>query len=754
MEKIVSRVKENFKKNKVILAVVMVLWTVVVAVSLVFYSSTMGKESIGNDLTGYVVELTKDSNIEEVLPVEENADSIAIKLATYARNNKGNVFIEVKGADDGYIYADETVNVKNVNDNAFYTVKLDKKLNGSDNKKIIVNITSDSETGRGIGLYYSAESFFEDSSLVVDSVSQEGDLTMKFVKENSELHDFYVKVVSWSVFGITLIMLMVLLLDPSYEVLFTVMIFILGLIFMVVMVPLSPPDEQYHYEASLQVSNYMMFKENHLEINKAYLNYSYLYGHYNVSGGYIRFINDINMPLDLSSKTAVITSDIADSVKICYIPQAFAITVCRLLGVNMLKTFYAGRLASLIMYCTCAFVAIKNTPIHKFLFGVILSMPMFVQTASSYTYDTFIICASVLLLAFFLKWRYSETEIKIWEYVLVLLCCLGLARLKFIYGFLSLIFIFVPYKKFVNKKRKWIAVILLMAASMYMVVPLIFQRVNKYFDNFLESFMKEETSEEVVIEDTPVQEEIVVEENNPVNEDLQENAVEENSAEPKETDISEEENANMPEVVVNDETSVPEEDAPSNDGSNISAVGDLADEQEYKEFESIYSTKYVFEHPFETMQIFLRTVRYNIKTWFYASLGRSLSGSTLTLPLSIVHLLAVVVLLASFRKEPYTPNILMRFLSVGICIIVGVVMMAGFFVTWTEASQTVLDDFGGIMVQGIQGRYFCPLLPYFFTVFNNKKFSIPEKFDKYILFVYLVIFFEIVLYVMSYTFLN
>ena len=119
-----------------------------------------------------------------------------------------------------------------------------------------------------------------------------------------------------------------------------------------------------------------------------------------------------------------------------------------------------------------------------------------------------------------------------------------------------------------------------------------------------------------------------------------------------------------------------------------------------------------------------------------------------------MHLLAVVVLLASFRKEPYTPNILMRFLSVGICIIVGVVMMAGFFVTWTEASQTVLDDFGGIMVQGIQGRYFCPLLPYFFTVFNNKKFSIPEKFDKYILFVYLVIFFEIVLYVMSYTFLN
>ena len=50
MEKIVSRVKENFKKNKVILAVVMVLWTVVVAVSLVFYSSTMGMPGIINKI--------------------------------------------------------------------------------------------------------------------------------------------------------------------------------------------------------------------------------------------------------------------------------------------------------------------------------------------------------------------------------------------------------------------------------------------------------------------------------------------------------------------------------------------------------------------------------------------------------------------------------------------------------------------------------------------------------------------------------
>lgn len=744
MEKIISRVKENFKKNKVVLAIVLTVWTVLIAVSLVFYSSTMGKEAIGNDLTGYVVELTKDSEIKEVLPAEDGSESIAIKLATYARKNKGNVYITVKGLDDGFVYADETVKAASVNDNAFYTVKLDKKLDKNVNQKIEINISSDSEAGSGIGLYYSAESFFEDSTLDVDSVNQEGDLTLKFVRNNEDLHSFYVSVISWAIAGITFIILMVLLINPSYEILFTVMIFILGLIFMVIIVPLSPPDEQFHYEASLQLSNYMMFKENHLEINKAYLNYSYLYGHYNVSGGYIRFINDIGLPLDLSSKTAVITSDIAESVKICYIPQALAITLCRLLGINMLKTFYAGRMASLLMYCACAYVAIKKTPVYKLLFGIILSMPMFIQTAASYTYDTFIICASVLLLAFFLKWRYSDEKIKIWEYAVVLCCCLGLAQLKFIYGFLSLIFIFVPYKRFKDKKVKWAAVLLLMVASMYMVVPLIFQRVNKYFDDFLESFKKEEVSEVEQVEEVPVTDEIIEENTEEINVEENVPAVEENTSTVEENTVSENEDNEL----------VVQEEEPAQDNSNISAVGDLADEQEYKEFESIYSTKFVFEHPVETMQIFLRTVRYNIKTWFYASLGRSLSGSTLTLPLSIVHLLVAVVLLASFRKEAYTPNVLMRLLSVGICILVGVVMMAGFFVTWTEASQTVLDDFGGVMVQGIQGRYFCPLLPYFFTVFNNKKLAVPQKFDKYLIFVYLGIFFEIVLYVMSYTFLN
>ena len=96
----------------------------------------------------------------------------------------------------------------------------------------------------------------------------------------------------------------------------------------------------------------------------------------------------------------------------------------------------------------------------------------------------------------------------------------------------------------------------------------------------------------------------------------------------------------------------------------------------------------------------------------------------------------------------------MKVILVVLCIIIGIYAMVGMFVSWTDSGQTIVDDYGGLIVEGIQGRYFSPLLPYFFVVFANKKIAIPKKFEKYTLLAYLLIFFEVVMYVLSYTFVN
>ena len=84
----------------------------------------------------------------------------------------------------------------------------------------------------------------------------------------------------------------------------------------------------------------------------------------------------------------------------------------------------------------------------------------------------------------------------------------------------------------------------------------------------------------------------------------------------------------------------------------------------------------------------------------------------------------------------------------------GIMMVGGMLISWTEVEQVVVEDFGGPIIQGIQGRYFSPLLPYLFLVLNKKKIKIPEKFDSYILYAFVFLVFEVIVYVLSYTSMN
>ena len=168
----------------------------------------------------------------------------------------------------------------------------------------------------------------------------------------------------------------------------------------------------------------------------------------------------------------------------------------------------------------------------------------------------------------------------------------------------------------------------------------------------------------------------------------------------------------------------------------------------------VYSFSYVLAHPIEMIELFLRTVRYSIKTWFYASIGRSLSGSTLILPTWIVHSILAVLIASSIREEKKCEPLSFKIVTFLLCIFGGLMMVGGMLISWTEVEQVVIEDFGGPIIQGIQGRYFSPVLPYLFIIQHNPKFKISKKFDTYILYIFILLVFEVIVYVLSYTFMN
>ena len=680
-----QRIKKNCHHKGLVITFLLLLWAVVVLGTILMYHNSLGKIASGNEISDNIVELIRGNKVTETLGAVEGSDTIAIKLATYARKNTGEFTVTVVGEDSHKVYAAREIDVRTIQDNAFVTIDLDEALDPATDRMIKITLKSEAATGNAIGVYYSGVQVFENSILTIGDEVTQGDLSVRFLSGSEEMELFYRIMIIWVITTFTLIILMLLLIKPRYEILFLCMGIAFGLTFWLIITPMSVPDETIHYEYSFQLSNYIMRTKDHMVFNEEYQNYSAMAGHINVGASYERFIKKINKPLKLRENDVRMRFDIDESYTICFLPQALGITVARLLNWNMLRTFYMGRLFNLIFYLICLYTAIKKTPVHKLLFGIIATLPIFMQQAASFSYDCYINGLTFVIIAYLMKWIHQEEPIGIKEFIPAFIANLMIAPIKVVYGLFSLMYWFIPEKNFGSRKRKILMTLIITFPAMFELIrllgPLVIRIVRKIFKNaFATSYAGNMLKAETGIF----------------------------------TDIV------KPFYV---------------DGE-------------------VYTFSYVLSHPLEMFELFLRTVRYSIKTWFYASIGRSLSGSTLILPTWIVHSVLAVLIASAIREEKQCESLLFKVVILLLCIFGGFMIVGGMLVSWTEVEQVIIEDYGGPIIQGIQGRYFSPFLPYLFLILHNPKLKISKKFDPYIIYIFILLVYEVIVYVLSYTFMN
>ncbi|MBQ6560419.1 MAG: DUF2142 domain-containing protein, partial [Erysipelotrichaceae bacterium] len=358
MEKKLSigeRIRKNTRHKGLVIIFLLLLWINVVLGTLLMYRNSLGKISSGNEMSDNIVELVRGNKVSETLMAVNDCDALAIKLATYARKNSGKFSVTVIGTESRKVYAATEYDVKLIQDNAFMTVELNEPLDSSVDKTINITLKSEASPGNAVGVYYSSEQAYEDSTLTIGDEVMEGDLSVRFLNDSEEMARFYHLIMTWVIATFTLIILLLLFIKPKYEILFLCIGIAFGLTFWLIITPMSVPDETVHYEYSFQLSNYIMRTEDHMVFNEEYQNYGAMVGHLNISAAYERFIKKINKPLHLRDSDVRMRYDINESYKICFIPQALGITVGRLLKWNMLRTFYLGRLFNLIFYLVCLY---------------------------------------------------------------------------------------------------------------------------------------------------------------------------------------------------------------------------------------------------------------------------------------------------------------------------------------------------------------------------------------------------------------
>lgn len=681
MNNLKDRIIKNIKNNKILLLVFSLIWIACIVATLFVYKPTLGKEPVGGEDYAHTFEVFKNRSLTQILPVEDGSSEISVRYATYIRNNKGNMFVKVVGVNSNEIYLDTKTSVKSMQDNSYVTYELNETLDKTKDELLEITFTSDSKQGSCAGIYYSFDSFFEDSKMTLNDNGMPGELAVKYLINNETYKTFSNGVVTAIIISFTLIILALLLIEPQIEKTITLMIIVFGLVFACIMSPGAIPDENTHYETSLMVSNLMMGKiKTNNEIDKAYVNYDSFGSFKNANYSYNRFMRDMNKPLKLKDKVYEIENDWDDIFKhyyfAPYIPQAIGITLSRIFNTNTLRTYYAGRVFNLFFYAACIYFALKVTPVHKLLFGLLSMLPIFIQQAASHSYDTFVFGLTFISIAYFMKWYFSNEEIKNKDVAVLFVVNLALAPVKIVYGLFALLFAIVPTSRFGSLDRKIKILVIISVPTLGYILVNIWWRIKHVIEDLLGIDFK---------------------------------------------------------VIYADTFNTPVKSTADITGFELNGG-------------TTYSFGYIVANPGKTISLLVRSVRFWLSTWFYQSLGKALAGVTLILPMTYVRIVLILIGISALRKEDYEMTWFVRGSFVVVCLGVAALILLGMLVGWTLTTDT--------LIQGIQGRYFCPLLPYFFSMFNNKYIKLPKKIDKYVLFTYTILMFEVVIYVLSYTFVN
>ncbi|MBP2045679.1 DUF2142 domain-containing protein [Methanobacterium aggregans] len=242
---------------------------------------------------------------------------------------------------------------------------------------------------------------------------------------------------------------------------------IYGILFLIVTPPFQVPDEEVHFYKSYLLSQGTFTPEK--VGNQAGFHVSGVLKDTTREFRYLRY-PDSKVPLKLifsalsepvgTNKNVLIHPDNLNCpIPISYPPlpyvaSAVVMAFLNLFNCSVLTLMYAGRLINLLVWLTLVYLAIKITPIHKWVFTLLALMPMTLAQAASLSADSFTIAISFLTIATILKYTFQTTKIGKKQIIALLLLTITLTLSKTGYFLILLLLLIIPQENFGNKMRK------------------------------------------------------------------------------------------------------------------------------------------------------------------------------------------------------------------------------------------------------------------------------------------------------------
>lgn len=260
--------------------------------------------------------------------------------------------------------------------------------------------------------------------------------------------------------------------DWRPEAFFAVSSLLLGLLFMVVLPPLSAPDEVSHYISSYQLSNRLLGKAADPE-GRVYIRLQDAWAEdmtdvladdgssESSEGEAVIFGQTVEQDTYEVLKSRGLGGAEAESQEmvpsyqppvrttpLAYVPQALGISLGRLLGLGTLGLMFLGRIFNLLFYCGAGFLAVRRIPFGKEVLCGVGLLPMSLHLASSMSYDVMILALTGYFLAVCLDLAYRAEQVRLQDGIALAAVLAVMGPCKMVYGVIAGWCLLIPVKKF------------------------------------------------------------------------------------------------------------------------------------------------------------------------------------------------------------------------------------------------------------------------------------------------------------------
>lgn len=240
---------------------------------------------------------------------------------------------------------------------------------------------------------------------------------------------------------------------------FILFVLAFGLPYVFGILPLSAPDEFFHFRATVTLAAQWLHGD--ALIDPAYLSVEGFAAHQNTAQTAAAVMNGLfSEPL---------TGELVNMAEYCegaylrpvaysvvYLPQAAGAALAMLLGLNRMCLYILADLCNLLCYTVLVCLAVRLMPQWKTLLSMVATLPMALQQAASLSSDGMINGLAFLLIAQILRLAVKRERIT-WRNVLPLvLTAVLLAPAKVVYACMLLTLLILPMDCYRNRKQKWL----------------------------------------------------------------------------------------------------------------------------------------------------------------------------------------------------------------------------------------------------------------------------------------------------------